>query len=155
MRKSFTFLLGVIVVTWIGYTVSAVLLYGGAVLFDLSTTSRIMSVRNDELIHSAIGLTYHGVGGALLVFVESILVLASLWFGVRGSGRKKLGAVLVLVAWTTLWFGNAIWLQFRGWSRTLDLWIIATAMFLTLVWAGLRWTESNQGDNSFKDASIR
>ena len=136
MRKTTTFLLGVFVVVWTGYTLSAVARYGGAVLVDLSTTGRIMAVRNDELVYSAVGLTYHGVIGAMLVVAEIIVVLAALWFGLRGSGWKKLAAVLVLVAWTALWLGNAIWLRTRGWDSPADFAIMVAAMFVTLAWAG-------------------
>ena len=153
MRQTTTVLLGLLVVTWTGYTLSAVLWYGGAVLLDFDTTSRIMSVRNDEFIHSAIGLTYHGVGGALLVIFETTAVLAALWFGIRASGGKRLAAALVVVAWTALWLGNAIWLQSLGWSRSSDLWLMVAAMLLTLAWAGLRVTEPNRGVDSGKDSA--
>jgi hypothetical protein len=146
-RKTITSVLGVLVVLWVGYTVSAVLRFGGAVLVDLSTTSRIMSVRNDEVIYSAVGLTYHGAGGAILVVVEAIVVLAALWFGLRGRGWKRLAAVFVLVTWTALWLGNAIWLQSRGWDRSADLGIMVVAMSLMLAWAGLCLTDSSQRGN--------
>ena len=99
------------VVLWIGYAVSAVLSVGGAVLVDLSTTGRIMSVRNDELIVSAIGLTYHGAGGAILVVVQAIavkekprncgaskLVLGSIYQALsRGEERPPLLAICFLL----------------------------------------------------------
>ncbi|MHC5112649.1 MAG: hypothetical protein ACYTHJ_22560 [Planctomycetota bacterium] len=151
MRQTATYLLGLLVAIWTGYTLSAVLWFGGAVLLDFDTTSRIMSVRNDELIHSAIGLTYHGVGGALLVLIETIALLAALWFGIRADGGKRLAAVIVVVAWTALWLGNAIWLQSLGWSRSVDLWLMVAAMLITLAWAGLRVTEPNPGVDSGKD----
>jgi len=112
MRKTTTFLLGAFVVVWTGYTLSAVARYGGAVLADLSTTGRIMAVRNDELVYSAVGLTYHGVIGAMLVVVE------------------------IIVVWTALWLGNAIWLRTRGWDSPADFAIMVAAMFVTLAWAG-------------------
>ena len=146
-------MLGLFVVSWTGYTVSAVLRYGGAVLLDLNTTGRIMSVRSDDLIHSAIGLTYHGAGGALLVVIETLVVLAALWFGIRGYGARRLAAVTVVVGWTALWLGNAIWLQSLGWSRSVDLWVMAAALLLTLAWAGLRLTEPNRGVDSGKDSA--
>ncbi len=142
MRKTVTFLLGAFVVVWTGYTLSAIVRYGGAVLVDLNTTGRIMAVRNDELVHSAVGLTYHGVAGAILVVVEIVAVLAALWFGLRGGDWKKLAAVLV--AWTALGLGNAIWLQTHGWNSPADFAIIVAAMFATLAWAGLCLIESIQ-----------
>jgi hypothetical protein len=135
MRKTATFMLGLFVVSWTGYTVSAVLRYGGAVLLDLNTTGRIMSVRSDDLIHSAIGLTYHGAGGALLVVIETLVVLAALWFGIRGYGARRLAAVTVVVGWTALWL------------------VMAAALLLTLAWAGLRLTEPNRGVDSGKDSA--
>ena len=61
MKKLALNILGVITWLWAIYTLIAVGRYGGAVLFDLSTTSRIMGVRNGAEITSAIGLTWHGL----------------------------------------------------------------------------------------------
>lgn len=116
-RKTITSVLGVLVVLWVGYTVSAV------------------------------GLTYHGAGGAILLVFEAIVVLAALWFGLRGRSWKRLAAVFVLVTWTALWLGNAIWLQSRGWDRSADLGIMVVAMSLMLAWAGLCLTDSSQRGN--------
>ena len=97
MRKIITFLLDLSVATWNGYTLSAIVLYGGAVLVDHNTTGRIMAVRGDEIVYSAVGLTYHGVVGAIHVLVEITVVLGALLLGLRGSGWKRKAGALVLV----------------------------------------------------------
>jgi hypothetical protein len=64
-----------------------------------------------------------------------------------------LAAVLLVVAWTAVWLGNAVWLQSHGWSRSFELWAMVVVMFLTIAWGGLRLTESNLRTSSDKDSA--
>jgi hypothetical protein len=45
-----------------------------------------MGVHNDEIVHSAVGLTDHGSFGATLVVFEIVIVLAALWFSLHERG---------------------------------------------------------------------
>ncbi len=100
-----------------------------------------MSVRDDDHIHSAVGLTYHGVGGAALVIAELLLVLAGLACSVFARGWMRVAGLVVLAAWTVLWLGNALWLQSLGWNRRTDVVVLAVMMLVTVVWAALRLIE--------------
>ena len=128
-------ILGFFASAWVLYTLYMVLRFGGAVVVDPDTTSRIMGVRNDAVITSAIGLTYHGLAGAVLVVTEALAVLAALaaaWFG---SGLKRVVGLWLLVGWGALWFGNALWLRAHGWQHGLDTIGMGVGMLLTLGWA--------------------
>ncbi|MHC5003161.1 MAG: hypothetical protein ACYTJ0_08560 [Planctomycetota bacterium] len=140
MRKVMTSVLGIAAVLWIGYTLYAVVRFGGAVVMDHDTTARIMAVRNGEQVHSSLGLTYHGLAGAALVVGEVFIVLVALAAGLLGSGRRRLAGLLALACWTALWLGNAVWLQSRGWDRGRDVALMGAAMLVVLLWAGLRAT---------------
>ena len=137
MRRTAIVLLGIVAVTWIAYTLYAVLRYGGAVVLDLETTSRIMSVRNGEEIHSAVGLTYHGLWGALLVVGEVVIVATATLIGLFGKGWPRGVGFGILVGWNALWLANVIWLRSRGWDNSSEIWLIGAVMLATVAWAGL------------------
>ena len=63
---------------WVLWTLYLVGRFGGAVLLDTSTTSRLMAVRTGEHVDSAIGLTYTGIGGAAIVVTEILVIAAAL-----------------------------------------------------------------------------
>ena len=131
---------------WILWTLYQVARYGGAVLFDPSTTSRIMAVISGERIDSAIGLTYTGWCGALLVVVELVLVGTALWWSHGARVARRRASLVLLAGWTLLWLGNSIWMEQlsagRHASRTS---IVAVAAGLLLARAVLRWTRPPRG----------
>lgn len=127
-------ILGFLATLWVAYTLFALLRYGGAVVLDPSTTSRIMGVRNGDELFSAVGLTYHGVGGALLVLFEVALVAASALAARFSTGGRRIAGLLVLVGWSGLWLGNALWLRSLGWQHGADTVALAVAVAVTLGW---------------------
>ena len=119
---------------WVVYTLYAILRFGGAVVVDPSTTSRIMAVRNGDVLSSAVGLTYHGLSGAALVILEVVIVAAALYAGLFASGRRRQVGTLVLVAWSSLWLANALWLRSLGWQRGSDTVGIIVLWIATVGW---------------------
>jgi len=128
---------------WVLWTLYQVARYGGAVLFDPSTTSRIMGVVSGDRIDSAIGLTYTGWWGALLVVVELVLVGAALWWSHGARDARRRASLVLLAGWTLLWLGNSIWMEQlaagRHVSRTS---IVVVATVVVLARAVLRWTRA-------------
>ena len=128
MRRLITFLLGLLVFAWVAYSLYLVGRYGGAVLADLDTTGRTMAVRRGDVVRSALGLTYHGLGGAVLVVAEVLVVLGALACSLRRQpARWRRAGLIVLSGWTALWLGNAVWLESRGWDRPGDVGVLTRA----------------------------
>ncbi len=125
---------GFLSTAWVLYTLYAILRYGGAVVVDLGTTSRIMAVRNGDVLFSAMGLTFHGLTGAALVVFEVVVVAAALLAGLFASGSRRQIGTLILVAWSSLWLANALWLRSHGWQHGLDTIGIAGAWIATVAW---------------------
>jgi hypothetical protein len=148
MRQAITLILGMLVVLWTACSIFMVARFGGAVVLDPATTGRIMAVQDDGVIHSAVGLTYHGVGGAALVIAEILLVLGAIVYSFsRRPWRRALGA-LVLIAWTGLWFGNAWWLRAVGWDFPLYTTLLGVAVVCVTAWLLLRFIFARSGDPS-------
>ena len=140
MRKVVTTAIEIAVWAWVLWTLYVVARYGGAVLVDGSTTSRIMAVRSAGQIDSAIGLTYTGIGGALLVLVELVLVGASLYLSRSPRDPLRRAALLVIVAWTLLWLGNSLWLApLSGGGQIARVGLAALATLVVLLRTVLRW----------------
>jgi hypothetical protein len=139
MRRLITFLLGLLVFAWVAYSLYVVGRCGGAVLADLDTTGRTMAVRNGDVVHSAVGLTYHGLGGAVLVVAEILIVLGALACSLRRRAWWRRAGLIALGGWTLLWLGNAVWLECRGWDRPADVGFLGAAMLIVGLWSGLRW----------------
>jgi len=135
MRRVITLVLGFLATAWVVYTLYAVLRFGGAVLLDFDTTSRIMSVRNGDQIYSSFGLTYHGVFGALVVVAEVVVVALSLLAALFATGFRRIAGFVALTAWGCLWLGNAIWLRSHGWDHLSDTAAIAVATIAIVAWA--------------------
>jgi len=129
-----TRIFGFLSTAWVLYTLYAILRFGGAVVVDPGTTSRIMAVRNGDALFSAVGLTFHGLTGAALVVFEIVVVGAALLAGLFASGRRRQTGPLVLVAWSSLWLANALWLRSHGWQHGLDTVGIAVAWVATVGW---------------------
>jgi len=127
-------ILGMLTTLWILYTLYAILRFGGAVVLDPDTTSRIMGVNNSGVVVSSIGLTYHGLAGAVLVVTEALVVGAALAGALFLTGRRRVVALGVLLGWTGLWLGNALWLRANGWQHGMDTIGIAVALALVVGW---------------------
>ena len=113
-----------------------------AVVLDPATTSRIWSVRNDNDITSAIGLTYHGIWGAALVILELILVFASLIFAMRERLKLRRAGLVVLGVWSLLWLANALWMErLTGGDHAALTIPTAITTLIVLTFAALRWRE--------------
>lgn len=140
MRRVAGLVLGGLTLVWVAYTLYVVGRYGGAVIVDTGTTSRIMGVREGERVFSAIGLTYTGIGGAVLVVLELFIVVAALLLSVsKCSMRRRLGLVL-LCLWTLLWLGNSLWMEtLTGWRHASGTSMLAVATIVVLAWSALRW----------------
>ena len=140
VRRIFTIICGFITLGWILWTLFLIVRYGGAVFLDFSTTGRIWSVRNGDDITSAIGLTYHGIEGAALVILELSAVLASLILAMRQHLKLRRTGLVILVAWSSLWLANALWMERLTGGDHVALTIpiaIATVVVFTL--AAFRW----------------
>ncbi len=140
MRKVAVLVYGAITWLFVIYTLIAVGRYGGAVLFDLSTTSRIMAVRNGDVIHSAIGLTWHGLPGAVLVVLELVLVAGAMVLSLnKAVGKRRIGGV-ILILWALLWLGNSIWMEtLMAWRHVTTTSLLFVATLAVATWVGLRW----------------
>lgn len=139
-RSGWIPILGAIVWIWALYTLYNVSRFGGAVLFDLSTTSRIMGVHDGERIRSAVGLTYHGLPGALLVLVQIGLVVAALLASLsRETTRRRLAGVS-LTLWSLLWLVNSIWMEtLMGGEHPSDTTMLVLVTVAVGAWTALRW----------------
>ncbi len=127
-------ILGALTTLWILYTLYQVSRFGGAVVIDPGTISRIMAVRNEDVITTAIGLTYHGLAGAVLVVTQVLVVSGALVGALLSTGRRRVPAIGVLAAWTGLWLGNALWLRTHGWQHGTSTIGMAVALALALGW---------------------
>jgi hypothetical protein len=135
---------GTLTALWILYTLYQVIRYGGAVVVDPDTTARIMAVRNDAMTHSAIGLTYHGFAGAALVIAETLLILAALIGAFLLTGARRRACDLLLLSWTLLWLGNALWLQTKGWDRIDDVAALGAVTIVLAVSVALSWRRTDR-----------
>ena len=127
------------------WTIYLVGRFGGAVLLDQTTTSRIMAVRTiGQDIDSAIGLTYDGFAGAVLVIVELLVVVWALGGTLsRRAGSRRLG-LAVLVGWTLLWLANSIWMEtLTHWRHASMTSVIAGATVVVVAFAALRWRSAS------------
>ena len=147
MRRVFTILSGIITTGWTLWTLFLVARFGGAVLLDPSTTSRIWAVRNDNDITSAIGLTYHGIPGAVLVSLELILIFASLILAVRQRLTPRRAGLVGLGAWSLLWLVNALWMErLAGGDHAVLTIPIAIATLIVLAFGALRWRANGSAE---------
>ena len=134
VERSLCFVSSSVATLWVVYTLYTVLRYGGAVVLDAETTGRIFGVNKDGRVVSGLGLTYHGVRGAVLVVVEIVAVGISLLAAHLASAAWRAAGLTVLVAWAVLWFGNAVWLQGQGWDRPADTVALTVALVATVLW---------------------
>ena len=115
--------------------------FGGAVLLDQSATGRIMSawtIGTD--IDSAIGLTYTGLEGAVLMIVELLVVAWALLGTLSRRALPRRVGLTVLVLWTSLWLANSIWMEtLWNWRHPSMTSVIAGATVVVVVFAALRW----------------
>ncbi len=125
---------GGVATAWVAYTLYAVARYGGAVVIDPETTARIIGVNNDGRVVSAVGLTYHGVTGAVMVVFELVAVGVALTAAHVARGVRRVAALLVVSAWAVLWFSNAVWLRGLGWDRSIDAAVLGFATFAAFTW---------------------
>jgi hypothetical protein len=130
---------------WVARTLAPVALYGGAVLVDPSTTARIMGYRADGVLHSAVGLTFTGLGGAALVLLEIVLVAGALLLSRSTNDGLRRAALCILVGWTLLWLGNAVWLDLLAGGRASPRTIVAAvALVVVLTRTVLLWREATE-----------
>lgn len=140
MRRVLTILCGIITIGWTLWTLFLVARFGGAVLLDPTTTSRIWAVRHDNDVTSAIGLTYHGIAGAALVILELILIFASLILALRRRLKSRRASLVLLGVWSLLWLANALWMEhLAGGDHAVRTIPIAIATLIVLAFAALRW----------------
>ena len=77
----------------------------------------------DDRTYNAIGLTYSGLIGTVWLWSQAIIVLAAIVLSVlRGSRLRRIGHG-ILVAWSALWFANAVWLPALDGS-----WVVASIL---------------------------
>jgi hypothetical protein len=90
--------------------------------------------------HEAVGLSYSGLGGFVLLVVQGLLVVgASL--AAKGRGRVRKVGLGLLLGWAALWLANGVWLagvsdQFM---RLLGAWILTGAFGATLIRVLIDW----------------
>ncbi|MHC4948923.1 MAG: hypothetical protein ACYTG1_11780 [Planctomycetota bacterium] len=140
MRAVAGIILGLVTWAWTLWTLALVGRFGGAVLLDPGTTSRIMATGTGTRLHSAFGLTYHGVEGAVVVVAELLVVGAALLASLGQSVRVRRPALVILVAWAGLWLANSIWMeQLSGGRHPTDTTLVGLAAIAVLGWTVLRW----------------
>lgn len=147
MRRRIELALRLVACGWVLWTLYLVGRFGGAVVMDPSTTSRIMAVRNNQQVHSAIGLTYHGIGGAVLVVAELLLLIAALTLSLSGRTLLRRAGLAVLSCWSLLWLGNALWMEhLAGGDHVTKTTLLAAVTIAMLAWAALRWPAGGRPD---------
>jgi len=135
---------------WTAWTLYQVQALGRAVLGRPEATMRLMSVDNDGVVSSAIGLTYHGTGGALLAATELGLVLAAAVASGSRRARLRRPGLVVLALWSLLWLGNAVWIEsLDGWNHPSATGLLAGVTAVVLVHAGSAWSRGED----LRDAS--
>ncbi len=97
-------------------------------------TARILGVNNDGRVVSAVGLTYHGLTGAVIVVFELVAVGAALVAAHLANGARRVAGLLVLSAWAVLWLANAVWLRGLGWDHSIDAVVLGLATFAAFTW---------------------
>lgn len=104
--------------------------------------SVIASSTTDGVTYNAIGLTYTGVPGTVLLWFESIVLLAAIALSVLPALRLRRAGHAALVVWASLWFANGIWLTAYGgvWYLWIVWPVLCGAFFLCTVYrAACRW----------------
>ncbi len=73
--------------------------------------------------YNAIGLTYPGAIGAVWLWSQACIVFAAIVLSVLPGNRLRRIGHVILVAWSALWFANAVWLP------ALDgAWVVASVL---------------------------
>lgn len=75
-----------------------------------TTQTRIASTTTDGHTYDAFGLTYIGVGGAVLLWTQVILLLSAIIVSTRSATWPRRAAHVMLVSWAALWLANGLWL---------------------------------------------
>ncbi len=95
-----------------------------------------------ERTYNAFGLTYAGSIGTLWLWSQVVIVSSAIVCSVLPADRLRRIGLVILVVWSGLWLGNAIWLPMldRAWILTLILGALLSTLFLcTLVRAARGW----------------
>ncbi len=96
----------------------------------------------DERTYNAFGLTYAGSIGTLWLWSQVVIVSSAIVCSVLPADRLRRIGLVILVVWSGLWLGNAIWLPMldRAWILALILGALLSTLFLcTLVRAARGW----------------
>ena len=147
MRRQ-TRLIVVSVVACLGYLCSLYPAFGvvrDAVLGDRSGAVTSVLVINESF--SAIGQTYRGHAGSMLAIIQIALVVAACVFVWSGRIRVRRAAVVVLVAWTLLWLGNALIglaLAPQSWIVWLHLVFVGPPAACSLAYCRWRWRRTEE-----------
>lgn len=111
-------------------------------------TTTVASTTVGEVTYNAIGLTYTGTPGTVLLWFEMITLGAAIVASVLPVTAVRRTGHALLVLWSALWLGNGTWLTsyggpwwlWVGWVGTLGLFFACT------VWRAARgWRSSSPG----------
>ena len=75
-----------------------------------TTTTTIASTTINGRTYNAIGLSFYGVGGAVLLGAELLLIATAIILTLRPATVARRVGHVILVGWSALWLANAIWL---------------------------------------------
>ncbi len=95
-----------------------------------------------ERTYHALGLTYAGSIGRLWLWSQAIIVSWAIVCSLLPPDRLRRIGLVILVVWSGLWLGNAIWLPMLdgAWILTLILGALLGTLFLcTLIRAARGW----------------
>ncbi len=96
----------------------------------------------DETPFYAIGLTYAGLPGTVLLWAEAVTLRAAILLSVLPGERLRRTGHGLLVTWATLWLANAVWLTALSgmwwlwliWPLTFGAFFLCTAYRAALGW---------------------
>lgn len=101
--------------------------------------SHIMSVTVDGQDHVGLGLNYVGVAGTVLLLAEAAVVVSAMVMSVLPRRRLRRIGHGVLVLWSGLWLGNAVYLARLDWGFVWALFVTLFAfLFLCTLLRAIR-----------------
>ena len=140
IKKFFTYLTGFITLGWSFYSLYSIFSVAGGIFSNPDNTYSIMSVKNPDVTHVALGLFYHGYAGIALLITELLLVGLAIVFACSSKNLPKRAALLILFAWSLLWFGNCLRMEMLdNWKHPALTIPTAIITLCALIFMILRW----------------
>ena len=114
IKKIFSLLVGLFVWFFVLTTALSVTLAMLSCVVYPDSQNRIMCTGGGDNIKSAWGLTYYGWSGAVLAFVQAVVVVSALWASRHRKMVYRRAGNVVLILWAGLWAANAFYIFGNG-----------------------------------------